>query len=47
VKYAEEMVLLPKEETVLQGMIDGLTKIGKYYGMEMHVENNKVMRKSR
>jgi len=47
VKYADDMVLLPKEETVVQGMIDGLTEIGKYCGMEMHVENNKVMRISR
>ena len=36
-----------KEETVLQGMTDKLTEIGKCYGMEMNVEKTKVMRISR
>ena len=36
-----------KEETVLQGMIDKLTEIGRCYGMEMNVEKTKVMRISR
>jgi hypothetical protein len=31
-------VLLAKEETVLQGIIDRLIKIGRRYGMEMNVE---------
>jgi hypothetical protein len=38
VKYAEDLVLLAKEETVLQGMIDRLIEIGRRYGMEMNVE---------
>ena len=29
VKYADEIVLMAKEETVLQGMIDKLTEIGR------------------
>jgi hypothetical protein len=31
VKYADELVLLAKEETVLQGMIDKLNEIGRSY----------------
>ena len=37
VKYADELVLMAKEETVLQGMIDKLIEIGRCYGMEMNV----------
>ena len=40
-------VLMAKEETVLQGMIDKLIEIGSFYGMEMNVEKTKVMRISR
>ena len=40
-KYADDLVLMAKEETVLQGMIDKLTEIGRCYGMEMNVEKNK------
>ena len=47
VKYADDLVLMAKEETVLQGMIDKLTEIGRCYGMEMNVEKTKVMRISR
>ena len=47
VKYADELVLLAKEEVVLQGMIDRLTEIGICYGMEMNVEKTKVIRISR
>jgi hypothetical protein len=47
VKYLEDLVLLAKEEMVLQGMTGRITKIGRYYGMEMNVENIKVMRISR
>jgi hypothetical protein len=32
VKYADDVVLLAKEETVLQGMIDRLIEIGRSYG---------------
>ena len=38
VKYADDLVLMAKEETVLQGMIDKLFETGRYYGMEMNVE---------
>ena len=44
VKYADELVLMAKEKTVLQGMIDKLIETGRYYGMEMNVEKTKVMR---
>ena len=38
VKYAVELVIMAKEKTVLQGMIDKLTEIGRCYGMESNVE---------
>jgi len=47
VKYADELVLMAKGETVLQGMIDKLIEIGRCYGMEINVEKTKVMRISR
>ena len=47
VKYADELVLLAKEEAVIQGMSDRLTEIGICYGMEMNVEKRKVIRISR
>jgi len=47
VKYADELVLMTKEEIVLQGKIDKLVEIGRCYGMEMNVEKTKVMRISR
>jgi hypothetical protein len=43
-KYADKLVLLAKEETVLQGIIDRLIEFGRRYGMEMNVEKSKVMR---
>jgi hypothetical protein len=46
-KYADDLVLLAKEEKVLQGMTDKLTKIGGCHGMEINVEKTKVMRISR
>jgi hypothetical protein len=47
-KYVgQDLVLRAKEETVLQGMIERLTEIGRRYGMEMDVEKTKVMRISR
>ena len=42
-----DLVLMAKEETVLQGMIDKLTEVGRWYGMEINVEKTKVMRISR
>jgi hypothetical protein len=44
VKYADDLVLLPKEETVLLGMIARLLEIGRCYGIEMNVEKTEVMR---
>ena len=43
VKYADDLVLIAKEDTLLQGMIDKLIETGRYYGMEMNVEKTKVM----
>jgi hypothetical protein len=40
VKYADDLVLLAKEEKVLQDMIDKLIETGRCYGMEMNVEKN-------
>ena len=47
VKYADDLVLMAEEETVLQGMIGELNEIGRCYGMEMNVDKTKVMRISR
>jgi predicted regulator of amino acid metabolism with ACT domain len=47
VKYADDFVLLAEEEAVLQGLIDRLIEIGRYYGIEMNVEKCKVMTISR
>ena len=47
VKYADVLVLMAKEETVLQGMIEKLIETGRYYGMEINVEKTKLMRISR
>jgi hypothetical protein len=47
VKYADDLVLLAKEEKVLQDMIDKLIEIGRCCEMEMNVEKTKVMRTSR
>ena len=38
---------MAKEERVLQGMIDNLIEIGRYYGMEINVEKTKVMKISK
>ena len=45
--YADDLVLLAKEEKVLQDMTDKLIEIGGCYGMEMNAEKTKVMRISR
>jgi hypothetical protein len=39
-----DLVLMAKEEMVLQVMIDKLIETGRYYGMEMNVVKTKVMR---
>ena len=38
VRYADDLVLLAKEEAVLQGMIERIIEIGRCCGMEMNVE---------
>ena len=43
VKYADDLVLLAKEEKVLQDMIAKLIEFGGCYGMEMNVEKTKAM----
>jgi len=47
VKYADDLVLLAKEEVVLQGMIERLMETGRCYGIEMNVEKTTVMRISK
>jgi hypothetical protein len=47
VKYADNLVLMAKAETVLHGMIDKLIEIGRCYRMEMNVQKTKPMRISR
>jgi hypothetical protein len=42
VKYADDLVLLAKEEKVLQDMMDKLIEIGRCYGMEMNVEKKQI-----
>ena len=38
VKYADDLVILAKEEMVLQGMIDRLIEIRRCQGIEMNME---------
>jgi hypothetical protein len=38
VRYADDLVLLAKEETILQSMIDKLIEVGRRYDMEINVE---------
>jgi hypothetical protein len=47
VRYADDLVLLAKEETILQTMTDKLIEVGRGYGMEINVEKTKTMRISR
>ena len=46
-KYADELVLLAKEERVIQDMTDKIIEIGRCCGMEMNLEKTKAMRISR
>jgi len=47
VKYANDLVLVTKENVVLQSMTERLTEIGRCYGMGSNVPKAKVMRISR
>jgi hypothetical protein len=40
-KYADDLLLLAKEEKVLQDIVDKLTEIGRCYGMEINVGKQK------
>jgi hypothetical protein len=44
VKYADNLVLLDKDDAVLQGMTERLTEIGRCYEMDINVEKTKVTR---
>jgi hypothetical protein len=46
-RYADDLVLLAKEETMLQSMTDKLIEVGREYGIEINVEETKTMRISR
>lgn len=43
IKYADDVVLMVKEEDTLQDVLDWLLKIGRHYGMESSVGKSKVM----
>jgi hypothetical protein len=47
VKYADGLVLLAKEEGVLQGMTDSLNDIGRCYGMKTNVEKLRLQSQDR
>jgi hypothetical protein len=47
VKCVDDIVLLPKEEAVLQGVIERLIETGRHYGMTKNIENGTVMSISR
>jgi hypothetical protein len=47
VKYTDDLVLLAKEEEVLQDMTERLSENEKCYRMDTNVEKPKVMRNSR
>jgi hypothetical protein len=42
VKYADDFVLLVKEESVLQGFVNAITESGSCYGIKMNMEITKV-----
>jgi hypothetical protein len=44
VRYADDLVLLSKEETTLQSMIDNRIEVGRSYGMEINLEKYKTFR---
>lgn len=46
-KYADDLVLLDEQDTLLQGMTDNLIYGGRCCGMEMNVDETKVIRISR
>jgi ABC-type polysaccharide/polyol phosphate transport system ATPase subunit len=47
VRYADDLVLLAKEEIILQNMIDKLIVVERGFGMEINLVNTKTIRISR
>jgi hypothetical protein len=43
-KYVDNLVLVSKEQTVLQGMIDRVIEIGGCYGIKINVEETRARR---
>jgi hypothetical protein len=43
-RYADDLVLLPKEEKVLQGITDRLTLAGRCHGMETNLDKPMTQR---
>jgi len=44
VKYADDLVLLAKDETALQDMMNRLIGTGRCYGVEINVKKPQVIR---
>jgi hypothetical protein len=42
VRYVDDLVLLAKEEAVLQSMIDKVIEVGRGYGIEINGEKTKT-----
>ena len=47
IKYADDLVLLAKNEETLQAMMDRMVETGKSYGMDINIDKSKVMRISK
>jgi hypothetical protein len=47
VKYADNLVVLAKKGTVLQGITYRLTEVGRCFGMEMNVDKSTILRTSK
>jgi hypothetical protein len=43
VTYTDNLEILAKRETVIQGTIDKIIEVVKCYGIEMNVEKSKLM----
>jgi hypothetical protein len=43
-KCTDDLVLLAKEDVVLQGVMDRLIEIGRCCGMEINVDKTRVMK---
>jgi hypothetical protein len=47
VRYADDLVLLAKEETIIQSIIDKVIEVGRGYSMEINAQKIKTIRISR